>query len=379
MASDEDVHHASRPGDTQNKSPVSSRFRFKNKRRHERDDDDHADPPRKRRRSSASHAAQPHRDHRRSRKRSKRSDNYHHQSKNTADDPSVYQTYVPNVPSSTSDLDPDAAFRESLFDALADDEGAAYWEGVYGQPIHTYSSLRPGPQGELEEMSDEEYATHVRASMYVKTHQHIIEERKRREEEKVRKQHHEEEMLKVDLERIRFYREVEASLKRGEQRRMRNKWRGRWEGYILAWESLTGGVAAVVHNTIPANDAKEGNESKEDVERRKKKMIRKAIPWPIESGKFEDVFIKAAEIKAAEINKDAIENFFRHSVDSKTGMDLLATLKIERVRWHPDKVQQRLAAIKTLGKIEDEETLRSVTAVFQVIDRLWNEEREKRG
>ena len=35
-------------------------------------------------------------------------------------------------------LSPDTAFRESLFDALADDEGAAFWEGVYGQPIHSY-------------------------------------------------------------------------------------------------------------------------------------------------------------------------------------------------------------------------------------------------
>ena len=34
--------------------------------------------------------------------------------------------------------DPEAAFRESLFDAMADDEGAAFWEGVYGQPIHVY-------------------------------------------------------------------------------------------------------------------------------------------------------------------------------------------------------------------------------------------------
>src|SRR5436190_10673322 len=40
--------------------------------------------------------------------------------------------------SSRLEPSPDTAFRESLFDALADDEGAAYWESVYGQPIHIY-------------------------------------------------------------------------------------------------------------------------------------------------------------------------------------------------------------------------------------------------
>lgn len=42
----------------------------------------------------------------------------------------------------------DDAFRDSLFDALADDEGAHYWESVYSQPIHVYP--RPSvetPQG----------------------------------------------------------------------------------------------------------------------------------------------------------------------------------------------------------------------------------------
>ncbi|KLU83995.1 hypothetical protein MAPG_03043 [Magnaporthiopsis poae ATCC 64411] len=43
----------------------------------------------------------------------------------------------PEDPFAPPPLDADAAFRESLFDAMADDEGAAYWEGVYGQPIHT--------------------------------------------------------------------------------------------------------------------------------------------------------------------------------------------------------------------------------------------------
>ncbi|KAJ8120335.1 hypothetical protein ONZ43_g2935 [Nemania bipapillata] len=90
---------------------------------------------------------------------------------------------TPPNPYEQPPLDPDAAFRESLFDAMADDEGAAYWEGVYGQPIHTYSreERRVGPEGELERMDDDEYAAFVRQKMWEKTHQGLLEERARRE------------------------------------------------------------------------------------------------------------------------------------------------------------------------------------------------------
>ncbi|CAI4217990.1 unnamed protein product [Parascedosporium putredinis] len=75
---------------------------------------------------------------------------------------------TPPNPHEEPPLDPEAAFRESLFDAMADDEGAAYWEGVYGQPIHVYSNERDGPQGELERMTDDEYAAYVRQKMWEK-------------------------------------------------------------------------------------------------------------------------------------------------------------------------------------------------------------------
>ncbi len=359
MASEEDnIDHTSPLEDIHNKPSTSSRFRFKTKRHHDQADD--ADRPRKRRRSSPSHS---HRHH--SHKRPKPSKDDRH-SKDIPDDPSLYDdTHIPNARSS-SDLDPDTAFRESLFDALADDEGAAYWEGVYGQPIHTYSPLRPGPQGELEHMTDDEYAAYVRASMYVKTHQHVIEERQKREKERLYQETLEKMMFEADLERVWFQKEVEESLKRGEQRKLKSKWRGKWEGYILAWESLNIGNGGCIDPAIVGgDDTAETVHGKEAASKRKMKRIRDEIPWPVESGRFADV------------NKDAIEDFFRRSAEV-VGADLLATLKVERVRWHPDKVQQRLAAIPNLRRIEDEATMRKVTAVFQVIDRLWNEEKERK-
>ncbi|KAI2835100.1 hypothetical protein CBS11350_10290 [Aspergillus niger] len=71
-----------------------------------------------------------------------------------------HTTPPPDADPSTTRFSPTTAFRESLFDALGDDEGAAYWESVYGQPIHTYSvpEVPKGPNGELEMMDEEEYA-----------------------------------------------------------------------------------------------------------------------------------------------------------------------------------------------------------------------------
>ena len=75
-----------------------------------------------------------------------------------------------------SKLNADDAFRESLFDALADDEGAAYWEGVYGQSINGYADTYMSEQGELERMTEDEYVAFVRAKMWEKTHQGLLED-----------------------------------------------------------------------------------------------------------------------------------------------------------------------------------------------------------
>ncbi|KAF2093350.1 hypothetical protein NA57DRAFT_13818, partial [Rhizodiscina lignyota] len=242
-------------------------------------------------------------------------------------------------------LDPEQAFRESLFDALADDEGAEYWEGVYGQPIHTYA--RPeigGPTGELEQMTDEEYAAYVRAKMYEKTHQYIIEERERREEAKKRQK---EERAKMDREREgmekekeRWQAKIEESLRKGGERRNGQRWREAWEKYVHGWE--------VLKTFSLACDG--GNDTV--------KAVRRAIPWPVMTGRWRDV------------SKDETEDFFSHAPGD---VDLYTLLKTERVRWHPDKIQQRFG-----GTDIDADTMKSVTLVFQIIDRMWSDMRERR-
>lgn len=213
---------------------------------------------------------------------------------------------------------------------MADDEGAAFWEGVYGQPIHTYSPYYyraptsahgddPADLGDakLEKMDDEEYAAYVRRKMWDKSHEHAVRERRRRQERRKK--------MRVREEKERQWQAgVEEALKRGKERRERNRWKGVWERYVAGW--------------------KEG---------------KKKIFWPVESGKMGDV------------RTGEVEKFFR-GVAGTEGVDIGDVLKKERVRWHPDKMQQRAGDVGVDGG-----TMKVVTAVFQAVDRLWSEIRER--
>ncbi|TVY13691.1 hypothetical protein LARI1_G007952 [Lachnellula arida] len=300
-----------------------SKFRFKSKRKSSHEEES----------QGSSH----HRDEERHHRHHK----HHHRSKRrkpspAKDDPSLYDdTHLPNT-SSAQFADPDVAFRESLFDAMADDEGASFWEGVYGQPIHTYPDVKEGPTGELEQMTDEEYTAYVRGKMYEKTHQHLVEEKRRRDEAKKEREKAAKEGRREEREAQRFRSKVEESLRRGEERKSRKAWGVRWEAYVGKWEEL-GKAETKVHVA--------------------------SIPWPVESGKRKDVGFKE------------IERFFLYAPSSgqPTEMQLGKVLKTERVRWHPDKIQQKLG-----GQDVGEDVLQAVTEVFQLIDRMWSEIRDQK-
>ncbi|QDS75054.1 hypothetical protein FKW77_006534 [Venturia effusa] len=313
MSSGETEYHKARP----------SKFRFKSQRR-ERS----VSPPQVRRHK-------------------KRKRTYHEP---LDDDPAAYDDSFYADPRHANYIDPDTAFRESLFDALADDEGAAYWEGVYGQPIHTYPNVRPGPQGELEQMTEEEYAEHVRSKMWEKSHEYLAEERRKRQEERKRKKQREKKeeaqadngsSWREEAERQAFEEKIAKSLRNGEQRKLKKRWQDAWQRYSTGWEKF---IEVLV------------TKSKEDGALAGK-ASRGIIPWPVETGSWKNA------------TKEDVEDFFRNAPPSES--DWASILKAERVRWHPDKMQQRFGANKL-----DEETIRTVTAVFQVIDRLYAERRK---
>ncbi|GFF40750.1 hypothetical protein IFM58399_06030 [Aspergillus lentulus] len=317
--------------------PAAGKFRFKSSKSTK--SKSHRDEPydthhhhHHRRRHHHSH----HHDHHRSSKR--------HKSKRS---PSPN----PRDQGNPSRLSPDTAFRESLFDALGDDEGAAYWETVYGQPIHRYPvpSVPKGPDGELEQMSEEEYAAYVRSRMWARTREGMLEEQERLRAERARQKRREEESAESQRERMRFEQAMEESLQRGRERRRLKVWKTAWDEYRRAWEEVNREV---------------------NVGEGERRPFRNLVFWPVESGKRRDV------------SREAVEEFMRHAPVEASGMadsdgadgmaGLLAVLKSERIRWHPDKIQHRYGALGI-----DENVLASVTEVFQIIDHMWNETRAR--
>ncbi|RMJ23779.1 hypothetical protein PHISP_05347 [Aspergillus sp. HF37] len=311
--------------------------------------------------SSGTHRDRPHNHdghHRRHRHRHRR----HHSPKPSSHRNDHHNHHEPN--SHDPRLSAEAAFRESLFDALGDDEGAEYWESIYGQPIHTYSvpNVPTGPEGELEQMSEEEYAAYVRARMWERTREGMMEEQERVRQERAQQKRREEADERSRSERVRFETAMDESLRRGrERRRMKKAWGAAWEEYRRSWEVV---------------------EQQAQVARREvdkpPKPLRNLVFWPVESGKRRDV------------SQAAVEEFMRHASASASAPEqgdgnakarsdddddlLLATLKSERVRWHPDKIQHRYGVLGI-----DDAVMRSVTEVFQIVDRMWSEMREKTG
>ncbi|KAF3915348.1 hypothetical protein AA313_de0205515 [Arthrobotrys entomopaga] len=295
------------------------KLKLKSKRRSHRHDDDRRRRDRSRSRSR-SRSASPTSHNRKRRKN-------HLPPVSETDDPSLYDdVYLPGQ-NSFKYKNPETAFQESLFEAMADDEGAAYWECVYGQPIHMYSRPKiENEKGELEMMTDEEYASYVRQRMYEKTDEYLEKEKKRIKKEREReKRREEEEQVEWERrERERLYREKERRERKSSERMLKA-----WAEYVKLWDDITN-----------KDDHKDG---------------RVQVPWPVESGKQRDV------------SKDAIERFFRTAPEKKSYGDIL---RLERVRWHPDKALQRWGR----DKVSDE-MLQGITAVFQIVDSLWAEER----
>lgn len=325
--SDEYTHSNRSKGHFRFKSSSSRRTKHHDRHNHRGHD---AEREHKKRRSSPhSHR------HKDASRPSKRRQRHRRRSREPHDDP----TQPPP-------LSPSAAFRESLFDALGDDEGAAYWENVYGQPIHNYAvpEVPKGPDGELEQMSDEEYAAYVRSRMWERTREGMLEEQERLRAERRKAKQRENEAGTKERERWAFERAMEESLRRGAERKKRKNWELVWKDYLASWEE----IARVVEKSTAPKESTEGE--------KESPRLRNLLFWPVETGKRRDV------------SPDSVQEFMRHAPT----VDLLATLKTERVRWHPDKIQHRYS---TLG-IEDE-VMRSVTEVFQIVDRMWSEERQR--
>lgn len=257
------------------------------------------------------------------------------------------QRHAPN-------LDSETAFRESLFDALGDDEGAAFWEGVYGQPIHGYSNMHQNEKtGDLERMTDDEYVAFVRRKMWEKSREGVDAMRQER-----RAQQRETEGAKERIARDKksyyiprgrqsFDEHIDASLKRNQERMVRRHWQEKWQTYLESWSKLNALSDCANDNALTTA--------------RRKMFLRDKITWPVASGRWDDVDEQQVEL----FMKNCASQSEAGSQDEQSH---LHTLKTERIRWHPDKIQQKYGAMNI-----DDDTKRGVTMVFQILDKLWNQ------
>ena len=250
---------------------------------------------------------------------------------------------------------------------MADDEGAAFWEGVYGQPIRVYAQdAREG----VDAMNEEEYVAWVRGKMWERSREGIEAARQAKAEERKRQREKEEQESKTEAKR----RIREEEVRRERRRRPsgawdkweRNRWDETWEEYLGGWEELKNspeGRDEGKTTSAETNEEDMDGPIPMDHKASKRKHNRPRIIWPVRSGRRNDVAT------------ETVENFMRNAPVSRTShnctADLLVILKAERIRWHPDKIQQRFGSFGL-----DEETMKAVTAVFQILDRMWGEARE---
>lgn len=128
----------------------------------------------------------------------------------------------------------------------------------------------------------------------------------------------------------RMQDEIERSLRRGEERRKRAEMKGRFDAYSKLWAGWDGAQAT--------------------------------IPWPTLSGGRKG------------ITEREIRSFLVRGLELKAvgGREFLARLKEQRVRWHPDKMQQRMGGKDKVEK----DIMADITMIFQVIDTLYDDTRQ---
>ncbi|CAC9885709.1 unnamed protein product [Aureobasidium pullulans] len=322
MREEKDTHREHRSERRRSRSPPSMRFRFKDGKTSSGSSD----------RRKSKH--RPHRHRHRSRHTDEDEPSIKqytaHPSSRPREatflDPSLSASPQPEPNTAHDHVDPDSAFRESLFDAMADDEGAAYWEGVYGDSIHSYP--RPSvedDQGHLEKMTDDQYVEYVKAKMWEKKNPELLRERQAREEREQeaqdgrsrKRRHDSEDEYEEDFE----WSDVDAALARGAKRKEAKKWQQAWSSYQQRWQHLKANTAQL-----------EGED------------LLKAIPWPVQS------------LSSQDVSKQNVEDFFSNApLDSEEIRT--KTLKDESVNWHPDRFQRRFG-----GSNVDEETLKLATS-----------------
>ncbi|QIW95261.1 hypothetical protein AMS68_000779 [Peltaster fructicola] len=161
------------------------------------------------------------------------------------------------------------------------------------------------------------------------------EERRREEERKAEQQRRQEQKARQERQRAQqehehTQRQTRAQTARMRAERERQEWKEIWSRYERDWDKL---------KTMDDIDSFD-----EDV--------RDTIPWPVKSGRWEDV------------DDAAITDFFRHGPDDvfEDPLAFKKFIKRQLKIWHTDKILQRFMGCKGLPDME-----RSLKLVAQIL------------
>ncbi|KAG9243820.1 hypothetical protein BJ878DRAFT_422755 [Calycina marina] len=265
----------------------------------------------------------------------------------------------PNKAKKLYEREPEYIFHEDLRYALNDPDGALEWEAKYGVPFHKVHQTKQAANG-MVNLSYDELVRGAKALIWAHTPEALAAERTRRDEcKKMEKQKRQEAIAeKMRSKEVQKKREmerkkqeeldarIEESLRRGGERRAARTWQGRWrlarssaekwDIYIAAWNANTSGKAQLGMDDIP---------------------------WPVSSGRFED------------LNKESVKGFLSRAPRDKMWggerpllKEIISLVKAERIRWHPDTVQRHFG-----GQGVDIEVLKAVNEVSSLINEVWSD------
>lgn len=257
------------------------------------------------------------------------------------------------------DHEPDYVFGEDLNYALTDPEGATEWEGKYGISISKIPKLKRGHDGKLVQMSFSELERSAKATLWKNTPEALHAEKLRRDERKKAEEQEIQEAREAERRARDAKRQtekrrqaqadldarIEESLRRGSERRAPkawfDKWRSsrssaeKWDIYSTSWEGHVQG-----EHQLGIHD----------------------IPWPVISGKFENLDVAAVREFFMRAPREQLWGGKSPSLEQIQNL-----VKGERKRWHPDSVQRQFG-----GQGVDTEVMKAVNEVSSLINEVWS-------
>ncbi|KAL3483858.1 hypothetical protein BJX62DRAFT_230688 [Aspergillus germanicus] len=242
-----------------------------------------------------------------------------------------------------------AHLEAELRDLLNEKDTAPYFRSYndgWGARSYYRPSATSAPDPSQPQPSEEEATARYQKQQQAQRERDERVERERREREEQfrraqqdreesRKRQQQEREAKVRSEET-AKRQREKAAKEAEAQRKSK----RWKEYNRTWEEL---------RNMPAVS-------------RASRNPRTAIPWPTDIGSFRS---------CQDVSPYDVQAFFGYGVSISGRGQLLAILKVERSKWHPDKVQH------LFGAQVDEATMNRVTQISQIVNQLYTQEQAK--